>query len=636
MKEKVKDPQKQWFCDVISLKTIPRNNSNTKLGLAAFFLLSISFFSFFFLTNSQLAAAFGEQNLSKVGQVRLYSLVNRHSIASSQIQLLSTVGQRKKASPRVIRFSEHVPIHKSTIKINGLTVSPAYGSKTQVRSVNPVYIPAQARENKRAVEVGTGPVNISKDAYSAFNLPKTRKDSMRSLSAAIPPGENPFGGEQNLAGAGGTLGDFFEGGTVSTPTKGAYKIEVTPRISIKGEYDDNVTLLNKNPIADYTTTVSPGLKINASSGSNGLDIDYEFGWVKYHKRTRNDYTQHRGNLKFWQKIGRHLTFELTDTYLKSNDYLAAIDQFPVTQRVAHTLQAYQRNDARAALDFQFGPQNHFVVGYIYNILDNDDPSLEDAREQGPFATLSYWFTQKNGLDLSYENVRYVYDQPDYYINWRDLDAHNMRGAYVHQFGVRTGASLYYGLSIRKSIDFPIQYEIHDAGVSFDHSFSPSTSLSLGLGYYKPTGDTSLPGTPALDPGVTSSIRLEKSFQRGSVGLGASTGWDDGLMEIVPRGFTKFGTVIGSVDYQPVEKINVFANASYRKNSYANEEIDIRLNQATGDETYTGRCGVDWAFYRWFSLGFLYTYTNRTSPDPDNEFVDNRIGLTLTAQKPFKW
>ena len=437
-------------------------------------------------------------------------------------------------------------------------------------------------------------------------------------------------------GAGGTLGDFFEGGTVSTPTKGAYKIEVTPSISIKGEYDDNVTLLNKNPISDYTTTVSPGLKINASSGSNGLDLDYEFGWVKYHKRTRNDYTQHRGNLKFWQKIGRHLTFELTDSYIKSNDYLAAIDQFPVTQRVAHTLEAYQRNDARAALDFQFGPQNHFVVGYIYNILDNDDPSLEDAREQGPFATLSYWFTQKNGLDLSYENVRYVYDQPDYYIDWRDLDAHNMRGAYVHQFGVRTGASVYYSLSIRKSIDFPIQYEIHNAGASFDHSFSPSTSLSLSLGYYRPTGNTSLPGTPALDPGVTSTIRLEKTFQRGSVGLGASTGWDDGLMEIVPRGFTKFGTVVGSVDYQPVEKINVFANASYRKNSYANEEIDIRLNQATGDETYTGRCGVDWTFYRWFSLGLLYTYTNRISSDPDNEFVNNRIGLTLTAQKPFKW
>ena len=481
MKEKVEDPQQQWFCDVISLKTIPKNNSTTKPGLAAFFLLSISFSSFFFLTNSQLAPAFGEQNLSNVGQVRLYSLVNRRSIASSQIQSLSTVRQSENASTRVLRFSEHVPIQKSTIKINGLIVSPDYRVKTQDRPVNPVYIPIKARENERAVEVKTGPVNILKDAYSVFNLPKASKNSMKFVSAEMLPPENPFGDEQNLTGAGGTLGDFFEGGTVSTPTKGAYKIEVTPRISIKGEYDDNVTLLNKNPLADYTTTVSPGLKINASSGSNGLDLDYEFGWVKYHKRTRNDYTQHRGNLKFWQKIGRHLTFELTDSYIKSNDYLAAIDQFPVTQRVAHTLEAYQRNDARAALDFQFGPQNHFVVGYIYNILDNDDPSLEDAREQGPFATLSYWFTQKNGLDLSYENVRYVYDQPDYYINWRDLDAHNMRGAYVHQFGVRTGASVYYGLSIRKSIDFPIQYEIHDVGAGFDHSFSPSTLFVIGFG-----------------------------------------------------------------------------------------------------------------------------------------------------------
>ncbi|MBT3258887.1 MAG: outer membrane beta-barrel protein [Deltaproteobacteria bacterium] len=212
----------------------------------------------------------------------------------------------------------------------------------------------------------------------------------------------------------------------------------------------------------------------------------------------------------------------------------------------------------------------------------------------------------------------------------------MRGAYVHQFGVRTGGSLYYGLSIRKSIDFPIQYEIHDAGASFDHSFSPSTSLSLGLGYYKPTGDTSLPGTPGLDPGVTSLIEFTKGFRRGSFSLGARSGWDDGLMEVIPRGFTKFGGAFARVEYTPVENVNVFANGTYRKNRYANEQFDILQNQATEDETYRGRCGVNWRFYRWFSLGLFYNYTNRISPDPNNEFVDNRIGLTLTAQKPFKW
>ena len=212
----------------------------------------------------------------------------------------------------------------------------------------------------------------------------------------------------------------------------------------------------------------------------------------------------------------------------------------------------------------------------------------------------------------------------------------MRGAYVHQFGVQTGGSLYYGLSIRKSIDFPIQYEIHDAGASFDHSFSPSTSLSLGLGYYKPTGDTSLPGTPGLDPGVTSLIQFTKGFRRGSFSIGARSGWDDGLIEVIPRGFTKFGSGFARVEYTPVENVNVFANGTYRQNRYANEEIDILLNQATKDETYRGSCGVNWRFYQWFSLGLLYTYTNRISPDPNDEFVDNRIGLTLTAAKPFKW
>jgi len=621
---------------VVDLKTIPRKKSTTISDVVAFLLLPIAFSLFFFITNSEPTPAFGEQKPSNVGWVRLYSLIKRHSIASSQRQSRSISVQRKNSSTRVIKLSEHMPAQKSTIKINELIVSPACIVKTQGRPASPISIPIQAHENVKDVEVKTGRDNVEENFHNAFNLAQTRERSMKSLPSKEPPRENPFGGEDIAEGAGGTLGDFFEGGTVSTPTKGAYKIEVTPRISVKGEYDDNVTLVNKDPIADYTTTISPGLKISADSGSNGLELDYEFGWVKYHKNTRNDYIKHRGNLEFWQKIGRHLTFELTDTYIKSNDFLADIDQFPVTQRVANTLSAYQRNNARAALDFQFGPKNHFVVGYIYNILDNDDPSLEDAREQGPFAALSYWFTQKDGLDLSYENVRYVYDQPDYYTNWRDLDAHNMRGAYVHQFGVRTGGSLYYGLSIRKSIDFPIQYEIHDVGAGFDHSFSPSTSLALVLGYYKPTGDTSLPGTPALEPGVTSLIQFTKGFRRGSVSLGARSGWDDGLLEVIPRGFTKFGGAFARVEYTPVENVNVFANGTYRQNRYANEEIDILLNQATKDETYRGRCGVNWRFYRWFSLGLFYDYTNRISPDPNDEFVDNRIGLTLTAGKPFKW
>ena len=125
------------------------------------------------------------------------------------------------------------------------------------------------------------------------------------------------------------------------------------------------------------------------------------------------------------------------------------------------------------------------------------------------------------------------------------------------------ASIMVFLSGNQSI-FLYNMKSNDAGVSFEHSFSPSTSLALGLGYYKPTGDTSLPGTPALDPGVTSSIGLTKRFRRGSVALGASTGWDDGLMEVIPRGFTKFGRAFGRFDYEPIENVSVFGGVTYRK------------------------------------------------------------------------
>ena len=138
----------------------------------------------------------------------------------------------------------------------------------------------------------------------------------------------------------GNLGNFFEG-ISSTPSKGNYRVEITPRISIQEEYDDNIFLRKTNIVSDFTTTLSPGIKLVANSDTNGIDLDYEFGWVKYHRQTRNDYIRHKGGLKFWQQLGNNLKFQLEDYYIKSDDILAAINEVPVSQRIPEpeTLQA---------------------------------------------------------------------------------------------------------------------------------------------------------------------------------------------------------------------------------------------------------------------------------------------------------
>ena len=73
-------------------------------------------------------------------------------------------------------------------------------------------------------------------------------------------------------------------------------------------------------------------------------------------------------------------------------------------------------------------------------------------------------------------------------------------------------------------------------------------------------------------------------------------------------------------------LNAYADGSYKKNKYLS---------GIEDDTYTGRGGLRLKFLRWYSLGLEYIYLNRRSDDPDDEYVDNKVMLTISAQRPFR-
>ena len=95
--------------------------------------------------------------------------------------------------------------------------------------------------------------------------------------------------------------------------------------------------------------------------------------------------------------------------------------------------------------------------------------------------------------------------------------------------------------------------------------------------------------------------------------------------------------LGRIDYQVLENLGIYAGAEYRQNQYPTDEQNIvpGYNPAN-DKTYTGRCGLNYRFYRWFSVDLSYTYRQRLSDSPSDEFTDNRFMLRFNAAKPFRW
>ncbi len=439
------------------------------------------------------------------------------------------------------------------------------------------------------------------------------------------PGSAGAGGGGGITGHGSGAGMGSAGGGVSSPSK-RYRVRITPKISIKGEYDDNIFLYNDNKKGDFITTVSPGLLLYMDSGRNGLELEYTFGWVRYHDLSENDFVRHNGRLKFWQRLSRHLTFNLSDNYLKSNDLFdqdLAPDLRP--QRIRHTATPYQRNDFNTSLDYQFGPQSRLSVGYRHGYLDNDDPSLEDVVEHSPYANLSYWFNKKDGFEFGYKYRRFDYSLGETYGRGNvDLDAHDVDVAYMHRFGGRSTVRARYGFANRNFKGIPVAYHVHDGGVGFEYGFSKAMSLALDIGYFSPTGID-------IDPGLEYSAKFEKRFGRGRAFVSARSGWDEGFMDVEPRAFTRYWSGEAGIEYEPVHDLQAYAGVDYRKNDYA-------LEQQEDDDTVGGRCGVRYRFLRWFSADLGYAHRRRISDDPNNEYGDNRFTLTVTASKPqpYNW
>jgi len=456
------------------------------------------------------------------------------------------------------------------------------------------------------------------DAIAIQNTSKAGGTETPSVDRG--PGKAGLTSAGLITGSGRGAGIGSAGGGVSSPSRRS-RVRITPKISVKGEYDDNIFLYKNNKKGDFITTVSPGIIMSIDSGRNGLELEYTFGWVRYHDYSENDFVRHSGRLKFWQRLTRRLTFNLSDNYLKSDDLFdedLAPDLRP--QRIRHSRTPYQRNDFNASLDYHLGPESDLSVGYRHGFLDNKDPSLEDVTEHSPYVGLSYWVTKKDGFKLGYKYRRFDYTRGESYgLGNVDLDAHDADVVYMHRFSRRSTVYARYGFANRNFKGVPVSYHVHDGSVGFEYGFSPSTMVALDVGYFRPTGIN-------INGGISYTGRFEKRFKRGRAFVAARSGWDEGFMDIEPRAFTRYWGGDAGIEYEPVQDFRAYANVDYRKNDYA-------LYQQDDDDTVGGRCGIRYRFLRWFYADLGYAHRRRVSDDPNNEYGDNRVTFTISASKP---
>ena len=409
----------------------------------------------------------------------------------------------------------------------------------------------------------------------------------------------------------------------SSSARCEYRIKVLPMVVVGQEYDDNIFLESRDERSDYITTVSPQITIDVNSSINGLKLEYAPTWVWYDKLTENNTVRHKGSFDFRHRFGKHLRLYLKDKYLKSEEPFEEAAGPWDSQKTRHTRDPYQRNKAEAGMDYQFGPQDHCTVGYRHELLENKDHFLDDSTEQGPFGSLIYWFDIRNGIEINYRFTSYDFEREDNLPIGDDLDGHDVGARYIHRFSPHSSVFVSYDLAIRDYSDIPVDYQVHDAIIGIEHALCPFTSLALEAGYYEPEGD--LP----VDGGLNFYFSLKRRIRRGNISIGIERGWDEGYMDVESRSFTEYWKSKGSIDYELLKDLEVYAHVYYRQNKY-------KLEGGEDDDTFESQCGLRFQFLRWYSMSLSYIYLDRDSDDPGNKYEDNRIMMTLSASRPFRW
>jgi hypothetical protein len=399
-----------------------------------------------------------------------------------------------------------------------------------------------------------------------------------------------------------------------------YRIELTPSVSVGELFDDNIYLDSTNEKSDYITEVSPGLNLNVLSEHSKLELAYAPTFVWYADEDQNNTVRHLGSVSYGQELSQHWRLDLTERYVRSEEPLETTEEI---EGVRSNRNTYERIRGSASLGYLFGPENVLTLGYRHSLLENEDVTLDDGMISRPFANVIYWFNVKNGLEMDYEYTDASFSRDDASIAGDDYSGNATGIRYIHRFTPHTSGSIGYDFTTRDFDGFTEDYNIHAGAIGFEHAFSPDFSISLEGGYFEVRNDRS-----DDEDGITYNASLVKRFERGSITIEGSGGWDEAYLESERRGLTRYWRVGPSFEYRFSEPLSGYVGAYYRQDRRDMDEREWKR--------WRGNCGLRWEFLDWLSLSLDYTYNERDDTVDMDDYAVNKVMLKLTAGKLFRW
>lgn len=413
-----------------------------------------------------------------------------------------------------------------------------------------------------------------------------------------------------------------------------------PYVTVEEEYSNNILLSpNRLKLADYITTVNPGVKFNyVKPGAYGVDLDVYGGYSYYKKNNEFSYWEYGGRLDSWYSVTPKLTFRLRDYLVRSDagretdyenlyneqgQYIGDTqpDQYLLaTERGVHAV--YIRNVVEPSVEYRFGRENLARLLYRNNIYRNNNPLFEDSTENSINPLLNYWFDIKNGVTLEYILTFGHFETTE------DLTSHEIRGRYTHRLTPRFSAFGEY-IYTREDFENPgVDYDIHNPSLGIEYKFSPTLTGLLQGGYFwerteKITEEDGTRGREKSE-GPSFLISLIQTGQKTSFALIGHGGYSRDYFSAQNLGFEKLYGAYGTITHRLTQKWSVQATGSMYRVWYPQEEEEHRK-----DWIWDARLGTSYALFRWLTVGLEGGQRGTHSTIADDSYTEYTALVRIT-------
>lgn len=404
----------------------------------------------------------------------------------------------------------------------------------------------------------------------------------------------------------------------------------SPSLSVKGENTDNLYLSNNNRLSDFILIPSADLELAMTDPTKGVEISYNPSYSFYQKYSENNAFRQGAGLNLWTDLARATRFEITDSFLRTEDPLSEEDitlgtEVPLPEQdttIRTGRRLYYSNRARAALTHRFGQTDSLSLAYDYSILENIDPEVEDNKRYSPSVVLTYWFNQKWGTETKGTFEKGDFETSD------DFDNTIGRFRLIRLFTRHFQTFVEYTHTIMDFKGESEDYKIYEPSVGIGWSMDEDSKISLAAGYYIRDMEHSDSDTGFT---VNGDIGKRWTFRRSSISLTGSSGYNQAYFGSENLGFSKFYQIAGSGRYEFTRHLSGGIFGSYRHTKYE-DLMDQRKDKAP-----TIGCNLNYQITQWLLSRLTYTYRAIDSTDDESEYEENRIMLiiSVSSAQPYR-